>query len=64
MRKLYEILKILQIQKRIVSAEIIRGNTVSSQITPQKTKSGHPNNKPKLRIPSKYACDQKTKFKS
>ena len=28
MRKLYEIFMILQIQKRIVSAETIRGNTV------------------------------------
>ena len=28
-RKLYEIFKILQIQKRIVSAETIHGNTVS-----------------------------------
>ena len=28
MRKLYEIFKILQIQKRILSAETIRGNTV------------------------------------
>ena len=28
MRKLYEIFNILQIQKRIVSAETIRGNTV------------------------------------
>ena len=30
MRKLYEIFKILQIQKRIVSAETICGTTVSS----------------------------------
>ena len=28
MRKLYEIFKVLKIQKRIVSAETIRGNTV------------------------------------
>ena len=28
MRKLYEIFKIFQVQKRIVSAETIRGNTV------------------------------------
>ena len=30
MRKLYEIFKMLQVQKRIVSAETIRGNTVIS----------------------------------
>ena len=30
MRKLYEIFKILQVQKIIVSAETIRGNTVIS----------------------------------
>ena len=29
MRKLYEIFKVLKIQKRIVSAETIHGNTVS-----------------------------------
>ena len=28
MRKLYEIFKVLKIQKRIVSAEIIRGNKI------------------------------------
>ena len=28
MRKLYEIFKVLKVQKRIVSAETIRGNTV------------------------------------
>ena len=32
MRKLYEIFKILQFQKRIVSAETIRGNTVFEQV--------------------------------
>ena len=32
MRKLYEIFKILQIEKRIVSAETIRGNTVVSEL--------------------------------
>ena len=30
MRKLYEIFKVLKVQKRIVSAETIRGNTVGS----------------------------------
>ena len=29
MRKLYEIFKVLKVQKRIVSAETIRGNTVA-----------------------------------
>ena len=29
MRKLYEIFKVLKVQKRIVSAETIRGNKVS-----------------------------------
>ena len=29
MRKLYEIFKVLRVQKRIVSAETIRGNTVT-----------------------------------
>ena len=33
MRKLYEIFKVLKVQKRIVSVETIRGNTVVA--TPQ-----------------------------
>jgi len=33
MRKLYEIFKVLKIQKRIVSAETIRGNTYIKQFT-------------------------------
>ena len=31
MRKLYEIFKVLKVQKRIVYAETIRGNAVSQQ---------------------------------
>ena len=32
MRKLYEIFKVLKIQKRIVSTETIRGNTVAKTV--------------------------------
>ena len=35
MWKLYEIFKILQIQKRIVSAETIQGNTVGFYCVPR-----------------------------
>ena len=33
MRKLYEIFKVLKVQKRIVSAETIRGNMVAQGFT-------------------------------
>ena len=52
MRKIYEIFKVLKIQKSIVSAKTIRGKTViwfecltrnssSERIFPQKTKAEH-----------------------
>ena len=38
MRKLYEIFKVLKVQKRIVSAETICGNTVSEKTSRNKLK--------------------------
>ena len=39
MRKLYEIFKVLKVQKRIVSAETIRGNTLGAGTIRQKCES-------------------------